>query len=132
MLGATTAGLAALPPASAGQEFTETDVRIESFDGIEIAATLFEPDAPGRYPVVLGTHGWGGSRSRGLGRTYAPRGYVVLSYDSRGFGESEGEVGVDGPTEVADVSALIDWLEARETVRVEGDSGARIGMVGGS
>jgi len=132
ILGATTVGLAAPTPASAGQEFTETDVRIESFDGIEIAATLFEPDAPGRYPVVLGTHGWGGSRSRGLGRTYAPRGYVVLSYDSRGFGESEGEVGVDGPKEVADVSALIDWLEARETVRVEGENGARVGMVGGS
>jgi putative CocE/NonD family hydrolase len=132
VLGAATAGLAAATPASAALAYTETDVRIESFDGTEIAATLFEPDAPGRYPVVLGTHGWGGSRSRGLGRTYAPRGYVVLSYDSRGFGESEGEVGVDGPKEVADVSALIDWLEGRENVRVRGANGASVGMVGGS
>jgi putative CocE/NonD family hydrolase len=131
MLGATTAGLAAAEPASAGLEYTETDVRIESFDEVEIAATLFEPEKPGRYPVVLGTHGWGGSRSRGLGREYAPRGYVVLSFDSRGFGDSEGEVGVDGPKEVADVSALIDWLEANAAVRTDGD-GAMVGMVGGS
>ncbi|MCY4732092.1 CocE/NonD family hydrolase [Natronomonas gomsonensis] len=132
VLGAGTLGLAAATPATAELEYTETDVRIESFDGTEIAATLFEPAKPGRYPVVLGTHGWGGSRSASIGRNYAPRGYVVLSYDSRGFGESEGEVGVDGPKEVADVSALIDWLEGREKVRVEGENGASVGMIGGS
>jgi putative CocE/NonD family hydrolase len=132
LLGAGATGLATATPARGAPEYTSEDVRIESFDGTEIAATLFEPTAPGNYPVVLGTHGWGGSRSSSIGHTYAPRGYVVLSYDSRGFGESGGEVGVDGPREVRDVSALIDWLEGREAVRVEGANGASVGMVGGS
>lgn len=131
-LGVGTAGAMATVPAAADLEYAVEDVRIESFDGTEIAATLYEPTEPGQYPVVLGTHGWGGSRRSSIGHDYAPRGYVVLSYDSRGFGESEGEVGVDGPNEVRDVSALLDWLEGRESVRVEGDNGPRVGMVGGS
>lgn len=131
-LGVGAAGIAAAPAGASELEYTEEDVRIESFDGTEIAATVFEPEAPGTYPVVLATHGWGGSRSRGVGRTYAPRGYVVLSYDSRGYGESGGQVGVDGPNEVRDVSALIDWLEGRETVRAEGANEPRVGMLGGS
>lgn len=132
MLGVGTAGLAATGPVGAESDHETEDVRIESFDGTELAATVFEPTAPGKYPVVLATHGWGGSRSTSVGRTHAPRGYVVLSYDSRGFGESEGQVGVDGPNEMRDVSALIDWLEAHPKVRVEGENGPRVGMVGGS
>lgn len=112
-------------------EYTSQDVEIESFDGTSIRATLFEPVEDGEYPVVLGTHGWGGDRSSSIGSNFAPRGYVVLSYDSRGYGESEGVVGLDGPKEINDVSALIDWLEKRDKVAV-GENGPRVGMVGGS
>lgn len=132
VVGVGTAGLAATATADETLAYTEEDVRIESFDGTEIAATLYEPEKQGQYPVVLGTHGWGGSRRSSIGHTYAPLGYVVLSYDSRGFGESEGEVGVDGPNEVGDVSALVDWLEDQPSVRVQGENGATVGMVGGS
>lgn len=90
--------------------------RIPSWDGTELATTLYVPDGEGPFPAVLMTHGFGGDRGSGLpfrmAPKYAERGYAVLTYDSRGFGESGGEVGVGGPREVRDAQALIDWLAA--------------------
>ena len=39
---------------------------------------------------------------------------MFCAYDSRGFGESGGEVGVDGPNEVADALTLLDQLALGE------------------
>lgn len=114
--------------------YTSQDVEIESFDGTTIAGTVYVPDGDGPHPSVLMTHGWSASREfvDCLAGNYAANGYVTLAYDSRGFGESEGEVGVDGPDEVGDVSVLIDWLADRDDVRTDGDGDPDIGMDGGS
>ncbi|MFC6732969.1 MULTISPECIES: CocE/NonD family hydrolase [unclassified Haladaptatus] len=117
--------------------FTRTQrVDIESFDGTTIAASLYEPTAEGPHPAILITHGWGADRNaayvRRWAENYASNGYVVLTYDSRGFGESGGEVGVDGPKEVEDASTLVSWLAAHDAVQtVEGEpDNPRVGMDG--
>jgi predicted acyl esterase len=111
---------------------TTDPVEIESADGTTIVGTLYEPDADGERAAVLTTHGWGGSRSdrEPLARFYASHGYVVLAYDSRGFGDSGGAVGVNGPNEVSDAQALLTWLADRENVRTDGEEDPRVAMDG--
>lgn len=128
-----------------GSGFTLTRrVEIESFDGTTIVGSVYEPrkrgsgEERGSHPAVLMTHGWGGdrmgTRQVRAAERYARNGYVVLVYDSRGFGESDGEVGLDGPNEVRDASELISWLGRRSTVRtddpIDGRVNPRIGMDG--
>jgi predicted acyl esterase len=45
-----------------------------------------------------------------------PQGYVALTFDARGHGESGGLVGIDGPREVQDVRELFDYLAAKPDV----------------
>lgn len=97
--------------------YERTDVTIESWDGTELVSSVYEPSLDGGdrpTGAVVGTHGWGSDRSSAvvarLAEAYAERGYVLVTYDSRGFGESGGEVGVDGPMEVADALTIIDKL----------------------
>ncbi|MDY7082783.1 MAG: CocE/NonD family hydrolase, partial [Halobacteria archaeon] len=93
-----------------------------SWDGTPIAATVYEPNTEERLPAVLMTHGWGMRNDMVSchAERYATNGYVALAYDSRGFGQSGGVVGLNGPKEQKDVSALIDWLADRDSVELEG------------
>ena len=119
------------------------DLTIESWDGTELACTVYEPAASGPRPSMLMTHGWGGDRSSAMGpEVFATHGYVVLTYDSRGFGESGGEANSDGPAEVKDAKRLITWLgnangrDGRPDVRNGSHSdygpNPRVGMIGPS
>lgn len=121
-------------------------VEIESFDGTTIVGSVYEPAGAATtvndqsYPAVLMTHAWGsdrmGTAQVRMAEYYAQNGYVVLVYDSRGFGESDGTVGLNGPNEVRDTSALISWLGRRSTVEVDepidGRVNPRVGMDGSS
>ena len=117
------ATLLAGPPAAHAR-----DVTVTSFDGTPIAASFLPATglaAGSRAPTILMTHGWGLVRDRGddtvpldafgAAGTGAQRdaGFNVLTWDSRGFGESGGTVTVDHEDfEGRDVSALLDWLAA--------------------
>jgi len=116
------------------ESFTTRDVEIDSFDGTPITATVYEPTAEGPHPAILATHGWAGSRvgADDIGTAYASREYVALIYDSRGFGESGGEVTLTGEAEENDAKALISWLADREFVRTDGEDNPRLGMDGRS
>lgn len=135
---AVASGVADAAAAQADESsYTTSDLRIESWDGTELACTLFRPDEPGPHPSMLMTHGWGGDRSEAMGpELFASEGYVVLTYDSRGFGESGGEAGSDGPNEVKDAKRLITWLGEQPFVRtdrpVDGQPNPRVGMIGPS
>ncbi|MHA7833175.1 MAG: alpha/beta hydrolase [Algiphilus sp.] len=83
-----------------------------------IVFQLFTPERmqPGeRYPLVLHSHGFGGSRqteATGLIGTLVANGYYVISIDQRGFGESTGPVRVMDPdAEGRDLVAILDWAE---------------------
>lgn len=129
-------GTTAVAAASEGG-FTTTDYSIESFDGTELGATLYEPASGSPNPAILMTHGYGLTRSlsplvQARAELYARNGYTTLTYDSRGFGESGGEVNVNGPKEVKDAQTLITWLAHRESVQTDGPNDPRIGMDGTS
>ena len=116
-----------------GEGSYETDdIVIDSFDDTAIAATAYEPEAEGPHPAILMTHGWGGSRAdlQPLADAYATREFFVLAYDSRGFGESGGEVNSTSEIEQQDASALIDWLADQDAVLNDDENDPRIGMDG--
>jgi predicted acyl esterase len=136
---AATAGLG-VGTASADSSFTKHDrVEIESWDGTTIVGTLFVPASEDPHPAVVATHGYGGTRSdaANVARRYAENGYVALGYASRGFGDSGGESGFDGPKEVADTLAIIARLAEGKVGDVEVDirgpaTDPAVGMDGGS
>ena len=135
LLGST---LAALPAAGAAQP-AKVDFVLPSFDGTPLAATLFTPagaDDDHPVPFVLMTHGWAGSRAtQPTGRVgdLLAAGYGVLTWDSRGFGQSGGEVMLDSPDfEVKDVQALLDHLETLPVALKDADGDLVVGMSGGS
>ena len=102
--------------------------------------------APGKKaPTILMTHGWGGNRdANGTGGTSeaignvgaAPlrkAGFNVLTWDSRGFGQSGGTVTVDyKDNEGRDVQALIDYLAKQPEAQLDGPGDPRVGMHGAS
>lgn len=132
LAGTAGAALAAGAAPTTATEVTTREERIETWDGKELAATVYVPPGDDEVPAVLMTHGYGGTRddvARDATR-YAGAGYLVVGYDSRGFGESEGVSGFNGPKEVRDVSALLDWLAACDRVMTTGPGDPRVGMDG--
>ncbi|MFB6084947.1 MAG: CocE/NonD family hydrolase [Halorientalis sp.] len=139
-LGASGAALTALATgvgtasASFGSGVSSQDYTIESWDGTNLEATLYTPDANEPQPAVLMTHGWGAFRQSPLtlpkALYHAKQGYNVLTYDSRGFGGSEGTVGLDGPKEIKDARRLVDWLANRPEVALDATDDPKVGMDG--
>jgi ABC-2 type transport system ATP-binding protein len=124
--------------ASAGPRI-EDDIIVRSEDGTPIVATLMLPagaSAQTPVPAVLGTHGWGGTRATspsGLTQRLIDNGYAILTWDSRGFGESGGEANVGAPGfEVEDAKALISYLASRPEIQTDGPDDPRVGWIGGS
>jgi ABC-2 type transport system ATP-binding protein len=110
--------------ASAAEGHTAEDAVVQNpNDGTQIAITVFKPSgasASAPVPVVLHSHGWGGSRARtieGTVKAFLDAGFGVVSFDQRGHGESGGEANVQDPTlETEDVKAVIDFVAALEWV----------------
>lgn len=122
-------------PAS-GQEFSsreERQVDIYS-EGVRMVGTVFTPaDAEDdRLPTILMAHGWGGTAA-GLRRdaiVFARNGYLVVTFDYRGWGESDARVMLSEPqranaqdgrftAEVREIREIVDpvdmttdWLNA--------------------
>lgn len=124
-------------------------VQIPTHDGLLLGATVYQPQlAVGETaPVILSTHGFGAFRMprpvsiygqmmvTGEASLAAWRNkYWVVSFDQRGFGESEGDVNLMDPQrEVKDVSSIINWVE-KHIPRITKDAlgGSAIGMIGES
>lgn len=105
---------------------------------VQICYTLFKPagaDRGHRVPVVMHSHGWGGSRTSDPPsfQKYLGRGFGVLSFDQRGFGESGGKAQVMNPAhEGHDVRRLVSLIAAQPWVRKDGPGDPRLGAIGGS
>ncbi len=137
----------------ASNEIMRTPVRIWS-EGSRLSAELFKPIHPqAPAPAILLCHGWGGLKSQlvGYAEAFAHRGYVCLTFDYRGWGESDGKLIplpdtprltqageatlkvrvlreiVDPVDQTADVKTCLAYLRSEEDV-----DPARIGLWGSS
>ncbi|WP_245821197.1 alpha/beta fold hydrolase [Geodermatophilus pulveris] len=131
-------GLLPPAPAAAAGDVTTEDARVPVGEGdgaAELDTTLYLPASGAPAPAVVLAHGFGGSKQSVASdaRDLAGRGYVVLTYSARGFGDSTGQIGLNDPrSEVADLSALLDRLAARDDVRLDADGDPRVGVAGAS
>ena len=112
--------LVAVPAAEAGTTVRklskEIDVTVGPAGQRKVCTVVFDLYRPStatrthRKPAILTTNGFGGSKDdqADLGRAFARRGYVVLSYSGLGFGGSDCKITLDDP----------DWdgLAARQLV----------------
>src|SRR5258706_132492 len=82
---------AAQPPAPATVR-SELGVMIPMRDGVKLAADVWMPEAPGRYPVLLVRTPYEktGFKLYEWAAYFASRGYVFAVQDTRGRGDSEG------------------------------------------
>ncbi|SHN71553.1 ABC-2 type transport system ATP-binding protein [Geodermatophilus obscurus] len=135
------AGLLPPAPAAAAEDVATEEARVpvgQGADAAELDTTLFLPasaSAAEPAPAVVLAHGFGGSKDSTAAdaRDLAGRGYVVLTYSARGFGESTGRIGLNDPRfEVADLSALLDRLAARDDVLLDAEGDPRVGVAGAS
>jgi predicted acyl esterase len=100
---------------AASQELT-----LRMNDGVDLAATLYEPSAPAPpagYPALVLFHGLGGKRQDLAAVAQRFDGtFAVLAFDQRGHGQSGGLVSIDGPREIADTREVYDQLAARPEI----------------
>ncbi len=122
---ATTA--AALPASAEAATTGFRAVNITATDGALLKANIIEPTSPGPHPAVVFVASWGLNDAEYLAQAdrLARGGYTVLSYTTRGFWGSGGEIDTAGPKDIADVSSVLDWLTAHS-----GADPDRIGLAG--
>lgn len=118
---AAAAALAAAPAAQAA--FTTSEHVATMDDGVGIAVTLYTPAGlTGPAPAVMVFHGIGERRQvyAPIAAVFADAGYVVLTFDFRGHGQSGGLFTGLGARELLDVARLREsWLPAN--VALDGD-----------
>jgi pimeloyl-ACP methyl ester carboxylesterase len=104
-------------------------------EGAALAGTIYLPESAGRHAAAVWVHGAGEAARLGWGGHLLPglvdAGLVVLSYDKRGVGESEGECcpGDTGHFNLltADAAGAVQVLRTLPEV-----DPARVGLVGAS
>jgi predicted acyl esterase len=113
--------LLALPTvAAAATSRNDVTFGAPSADGsaaVKLDGRVYLPGGPrpvGGWPAVIYLHGWGESKdtadTTGWATSLAARGYVVLTYSSRGWGRSTGLADLAGPNSLGDLRHAIDWL----------------------
>jgi uncharacterized protein len=107
-------------------------------DGIRLAGDIWRPAGllpDEKRPAILLVHGWGGLKSH-LNQAYAPQfaemGYIVLTFDYTGWGESEGFLirkgtrpdsakGAETPqtytTKVTEIRRIVNPMEQQDDIR---------------
>ncbi len=154
LLGAALAAPLALTagPARASGRYTVTPLKFTVTAGgrsCAVDADLYRPagvDHAHPAPAVLGTNGFGGSKSDGstdaIGKVFAERGYVALVYSGLGFGQSGCLISMDDPgIDGRAASRLVDFLGGKRAaddgtpadfVTLDAPGDPRVGMIGGS
>ncbi len=108
----------------------ELNVKVPMRDGVKIAIDIFRPDAPGKFPALVGLSPYGkemqavippqpplqsflvdGTMEAGNTDYIVPRGYIHVVGDVRGTGKSEGKyIGSFSKTEAEDGYDLVEWV----------------------
>ncbi len=125
---------------------SHTSVGVPSpYDGTPIWITVYRPaaaSATNKVPVVLHSHGWGGTRtsSEGAFSSWTGNGFAVVSIDQRGHGQTGGTAYLQNPDiEGQDIKGVIDYVATLPWVRKDLDGGGNeiandpvLGAIGGS
>ncbi|MGW0883866.1 alpha/beta fold hydrolase [Streptomyces sp. NPDC002671] len=113
LVAGTVVGLAPAAQAAPSVRFVD----IAGDGGTVLKANVVTPagaDSSHAYPLIVLPTSWGLPQVEYLAQAQqlADSGYVVLTYNVRGFWQSGGEIEVAGPPDVADASKVIDWALA--------------------
>ena len=114
-------------PFLASAEGVQTDVAIQSPDGVMLRGTFFSTGTPAPGVILfhqcnMNRHAWDG-----LARDLVSAGIQVLTFDSRGYGQSGR--GRPMPQNVAgDGDAVYNWLAAQNSVKGIAAGGASCGV----
>jgi fermentation-respiration switch protein FrsA (DUF1100 family) len=111
---------------------TRTDVELPAAHGTILRGWLYVPEAAGRRPAVVMAHGLSATKEMALDRfaeAFCADGLVVLVYDHRNLGTSDGEPRqeINPWAQARDYRYAIDWLARRPEV-----DAARIAIWGSS
>ena len=126
-------GLTCDPPAGpTSQPLTCSGYLPSDVDGTMLDVSVWVPRTGSAHPLVVGIHGWGGSK-RSM-RQYAQRltdaGFVLLSYSTRGFGDSYGQVNLaDVNVEGADLRSMIGQVADNPRLHIDPSA---VGVFGAS
>lgn len=115
-----------VPPSDYQREYE--NVAFVTKDGLTLAGWLMKPDRTGKgTPAIIICHGLGANKSdfTDLAVFLARRGYLVLTFDFRAHGDSEGSRTSLGYHEQKDVSAALRYLSSQPEVDQD-----RIGIFG--
>ena len=87
-------------------------------EGTRMAGDLYAPRALAEnatVPAIVMSHGWGGTKAglAGVGSRLAAEGYLVLAFDYRGWGDSDGKLVVQGAMPDRDADGIVT-VRARE------------------
>ncbi|MFE6619191.1 CocE/NonD family hydrolase [Streptomyces sp. NPDC057740] len=127
LIAGTALGLApAAQAATGGVRFVD----IGGDGGTTLKANVITPagaDGSRRYPLLVLPTSWGLPQVEYFAQAQklANSGYVVVSYNVRGFWQSGGEIEVAGPPDIVDASKVIDWALANTPA-----DAAHVGMAG--
>ncbi|MGW4563108.1 CocE/NonD family hydrolase [Streptomyces sp. NPDC004561] len=113
LIAGTVVGLA--PAAQAAPHLSFVDITGDG--GTVLKANVVTPaDADGgrNYPLIVLPTSWSLPQVEYLAQAQrlADAGYVVVTYNVRGFWQSGGQIEVAGPPDTADASRVIDWALA--------------------
>ncbi|ARN75266.1 alpha/beta hydrolase [Oceanicoccus sagamiensis] len=92
-------------------------------EGVRLQGDIYKPKnlQPGdKLPGILLVHGWGGVKQhlqRAYGPQFAELGFIVLAFDYKGWGESDGPLLVPEALQPIEVSADID-LKAKHIRKI--------------
>lgn len=120
-------GVLAAAPAQAAST-TVRFVDIAGDGGTVLKANVIAPaDGTRTYPLLVLPTSWGLPQVEYVAQaqSLAESGYVVVSYNVRGFWQSGGEIEVAGPPDVADARKVIDWALAHTPA-----DASKVGMAG--
>lgn len=96
-----------------------------------IALTFRVPEGNMKHPLIILCHGFCGTRNvllPSFANTFTEAGFATVTFDYRGFGESEGERGRLVPAmQTEDIISVINWAEKQACI-----DNQRIGLWGTS